>query len=48
MRWAGRVTGGRREKDEYNVLVRKVEGKRSLCEVLDLGEAVILKWNLKK
>jgi len=30
MRWFGRVTGGRREKDAYNVLVRKAEGKRPL------------------
>jgi len=27
MRWAGRVTGGRREKDACKVLVRKLEGK---------------------
>jgi len=30
MRWVGRVTGRRREKDAYNVLVRKAEGKRPL------------------
>jgi hypothetical protein len=47
MRWTGRVTSIKAERNTYKALVRKPERKRPLRYV-DAGEWILLKWNLEK